>query len=515
MQSEFNSWRSYTKQILTLYPHAQLFIKGGAILGLKCLSMEMCDDEHFTIFKKELGFLIKDWDMLLICPDCDDTFYNLNDDFKKEGETIIVMRYKTQSQRLMINCDALFEMAIRKQYDTFGDLELPMTTMKIKMTLDNIDKLFTLMETLYLNKYHDLKIDYDYLDSILKEIDIIIDEYDENGLFKISDNDYDDGDLSNKMLDIIRIVSNDDLNVEQFLISHIKEPDRLFLRLFEKNIYKSNLIKKYFNDNYGWLPNQNFINDIFEKFVDKLKQSIDDTYKKYYLDMNSENVKILDADKKISILQCKLIMLELKQKNLDLETCIKELNKYVQQKYNFPDGWTYSPLNTLPVIINEPHKPNNEEIIFKILYPSIKDLKTLNSMQLSSLTKKIRDFDDCLKFSVDNHDELQKLDYNDDIGIIKTSTLTFRKDKNKHVMLIRIVYKKMFDEIGCLFDRSINIGRLISIITKYDIQKFRHLKNIFDSIINSDVIHFELFDSKVYGDNDVCGFVKTLKKIDI
>jgi hypothetical protein len=511
MQSEFNSWRSYTKQILTLYPQAQLFIKGGAILGLKCLSMEMCDDEHFDNFKKELGFLMKDWDMLLICPDCDDTFYMLNDDFKKEGETIIVMRYKTQSQRLMINCDALFEMAIRKKADTFGDLELPMTTMKIQMTIYNIDKLFTLMETLYLNKYHDLKMDYDYLDSILKEIDIIIDEYDENGLFKISDNDYDDGGLSNKMLKSIKNISNDNLNVEQFLISHIKEPDRLFLRLFEKNIHKSNLIKKYFDTNFKWLPNENFINIIFEKFIGELKQNITEIYKKYYLDMSIENVKILDADKKISILQCKLIMLELKQKNLDLETCIKELNKYVQQKYNFPKGWTYSPLNTLPVILTEPHKPNNEEMTFKILYPSIKDIKTLNSMQLSSLTKKIRDLDEYLKFSLDNKDALDNLNCND-IGKIKTSTLSIRKDKNKHVMLIRLVYKNMFNDIRCLFDKSINIGRLISIITKYDIQKLRHLKNIFDIVVNSDVIHFELFDSKVYGDIDVCGLINVLKK---
>lgn len=44
---------------------------------------------------------------------------------------------------------------------------------------------------------------------------------------------------------------------------------------------------------------------------------------------------------------------------------------------------------------------------------------------------------------------------------------------------------------------------------------FGQLKNIFDVVINSDIIHFDLFDSKVYGDNDICELMKVLKKIDI
>jgi hypothetical protein len=525
IQQEFTGWRTYIKDILTKY-NSKIYIKGGAILGLQCLklSIEHCNnnnfEQHFNNFKQKLGFVIKDWDFVLVCPDCNTKdFYTSNIDFNKEGETIIVMRYKTQSNRILINSEALFEMAIRNVYDPLSELEMPLSSMKVSITLDNYDMLFTLMERLYLHKQYNLPIDFDYLVNTLKNVDIIIDDHDENGLFNVNYNNYHDANLSNEMLQCIKSVSNNNLNIEQFLISQIKEPDRLFFRLFEKNIPKSIKIKEYFNNNnIGWLPNTKFIDEIVNKFISILKDNVNNIYQKHYQNMKSEYDNISNIETKISILQCKLVMLEIRNKTIDnttltFETCIDELANYIQQKYNFDKDWTYTSMKNLPEVSSITNIPNNAINVFTILSPLIKNINILNSMQLPSLCSKIAEFKEHLQFSVNHHDELSSI--NNDIKFVKDNITMEKKNKNKHVMLIRILYRKMFNELNILFDYPINIGRLKDAINKFDIIMIDKLKDIFSSVINSSVVNIGLLDNKLYDGYRIHDFVQVLKTNDI
>jgi hypothetical protein len=78
--------------------------------------------------------------------------------------------------------------------------------------------------------------------------------------------------------------ATDDINERQFLISQIKEPDRLFMRLFGKNIIKSEKIANFLKKidghihNFEWLLDIRQINNLVEKFIFILKRTISKIY---------------------------------------------------------------------------------------------------------------------------------------------------------------------------------------------------------------------------------------------
>ena len=460
MQEEFNEWKSYIKDIL-INCQSDVYLKGGSVLGLKLLNLlvQKCDPHNFqynfSLFKQELGRLIKDWDFVLISQ----CFINYNTNFSQEGKKVIIIRYKDESNRMMVNNETLIEMAIKNTYDPLSELEIPLTSMKINITLDRIEIIFSLIEKLYLNH----KLDLEYLNYVFNILNIVIDDHDKNALFQV--NNLDNGNLSNTMLNCIKLASKDDKNIQQFLISHIKEPDRLFFRLFNKNIPKAIKIKEYFNnDDMQWLPTVDFINVIVDNFINILKDKVNNIYQNHYEIIKMDYNKLLDVEAKIYTLECDSFMSELNNKGLRLHECINELNDYISQKSN----GTYI--------------PNNIDIVMLILSPQIKDSNTLISMKLSSLRKKVIKFEKYLECY-----ELYDIINDNDVKDI----IFEKKNRNKYVASLKNLYNKLFNEINIFFE-NVNIGRLIEKINIIDIDKLNY---IFSCIIESDMIRADLINS--------------------
>lgn len=170
--------------------------------------------------------------------------------------TLIRHIFKTQLE----SEDAYFECSIKEDDHNYSEFELPITNMKIKFTSEeNIDDIFSLMINHYLNKPYDVT-----------KIDIIIDKS-KDGLFDISNNQLSSDVLTQEFNEIITNTTSN-INEQQFLISHIVQPDRLFIRLMQKNIKKSNIIKNELKKNYPWLLDENKINFIIKKFLDNIQK---------------------------------------------------------------------------------------------------------------------------------------------------------------------------------------------------------------------------------------------------
>lgn len=239
-------WKKYFIHLLS-HTNIQLYLKGGAVLGLYLQNRN----------------LIKDWDFVAYGPVTDD-FYNISKiyDIQQDGKSIIVMRSSQEDSETCVNkseelpSKPLIELAVKPEPESFSSLEFPMTAMKIKITLNIIDNLFDVIDGKQISKF-----------------DVLIYESDEHGLFNV--NNFDDGNLSNEILSIIKTIPNESSkwNESQLLVSLIKEPDRFFLRL-QKNINKSSYIK-WLDVNETWLLDENHIYAIINEFTIKLKNMID------------------------------------------------------------------------------------------------------------------------------------------------------------------------------------------------------------------------------------------------
>jgi len=251
-----------------------IYIKGGTVLGLQILKI-LYDkyngkdfDKYFNEFIKT--DLIRDWDFVAYSDTVIDDVYRdkmdkLANKFKLAPRAKTFILYQSKYP-IKINDQALFEIAIlNDNNDNNIDLELPLTTMKVKVNMKNINYIFMLAKC-FLSKD---PIDTNLIKFIMKDINIIIPE-NKNGLFKF-DKLY-IGELSDDMKKIIKDVSKNDVYLQQFLITHIYEPNRLFYRLLEKNIPKVNKIKTFLkeskiNSQILWLFNQQFILNIINEFI--------------------------------------------------------------------------------------------------------------------------------------------------------------------------------------------------------------------------------------------------------
>lgn len=185
-----------------------IYVKGGSVLGLYLQDVR---DWDFVIYTSKPNFqsiikTAKQYDII------------------QDSKQIVILR---STNYIKINNDALFEMAI-KENEIMSDLELPMTTMKLKLNKDNMNTLFDLALSIYCNN-----ISFDGI-TVISMTNIEIPESD-NGFFKVTELDH--GGLSLTMLDIIRQTTSN-MNEQQFLITHLKQPDRLFCRL-PKNCRKT------------------------------------------------------------------------------------------------------------------------------------------------------------------------------------------------------------------------------------------------------------------------------------
>lgn len=270
-----------------------VYIKGGTVLGLKILKMIYDkygnNKEDFEkYFNKFLELnLIRDWDFASYVDDktkIDETYRKKTDDMSRNLG--LVPRAKTfilyQARKpIKIDDQALFEISILDS-ENFADLELPMTTMKTRINKRNINHVFMFAKAFYSNKINNEQFDLDIIKYMLADLKIHIHPYN-HGLFKTTDDTFDSGNLSKDLIKFIETFAKD-RDIEQFLITHIQEPHRLFFRFLEKNVPKVEKINKFLKESNicgtspEWLFNVNDMMDIIEKFIKSLADKMVDIY---------------------------------------------------------------------------------------------------------------------------------------------------------------------------------------------------------------------------------------------
>lgn len=483
IDAEFSAWENYLKKILEEYANPYIYLKGGSVLGLECLRriVTECgsDDDIFekiyTDFKDME--LIKDWDFLFehdfdddgYC-DIDDLYY-LDKNFKNEGTTyLIVMRYLTEDQRLMIDDKALFEMIVNNKKKELSELEIPLTSMKIQITNNNLSDLFILIKLLYpyrARTHFDrsglhtptIKITLNYLQSLFDKCVIEIDPYTDNGLFKIGSGIFqiDEANLSPQMLNIMKNIDN--IHAYQFLISQFNEPDRFFMRL-PKNIAKSEKIKHFFNTHQimipDWLIDKIYVEKIKMNFMAELKLEINDIYDSYLSELNPLYLADNYLERNKHIISIKIDLLKY---NDSYTNMIEILTQNLETNF-YPD------------IIRS-------TIIDNIMkYSSIDQIRSI--IILLSEKKYL-----CNKYGVD-----ENIIFIDDMISRKKEIYNLTKEKfsginidlEKEASKIKFIYAEIFIKLNDLF-RGINIGRLTTLFTTLPNPMKNEIINLFENII--------------------------------
>src|SRR5690606_13389912 len=147
----------------------------------------------------------------------------------------------------------------------------------------NIKYIFMFAKSFYSYQTKNQEMDLNVIKHMIQKIDIQILPY-KNGLFDINEGTFDKGNLSDSLVKFILEFSNKNYSLAQFLVTHIEEPHRIFLRLLKKNIPKIDKITKFLKDNDitktppNWLPDTTYIRNIIDRFIDVLGQKMANIY---------------------------------------------------------------------------------------------------------------------------------------------------------------------------------------------------------------------------------------------
>ena len=299
----YNETSIFTNFIYTLLSkNYEVYLKGGTVLGLYIL--KLLYDKYgndYTTFEKYFNELlkldlIKDWDFTSYTHSLIDEKLkeSLNSLAKKNhlvlrGKTFIL--YQTEFP-IKIKDAALFDFSILKE-EIFSNLELPLTTMKIKINKKNLNHIFMFAKCFYSYKVKNIPIDTDIIKHMISKLNFYV-YPNKNGLFSINEDNYNVGSLNNNIVEYIKKFSHN-LDKEQFLITYIQEPNRIFYRLLEKNIPKVekiiSFLKKYeLPSDHSWLLDTKSIEKLINSFISNLGDKIIDIFNK-----ESNNVDGLNA----------------------------------------------------------------------------------------------------------------------------------------------------------------------------------------------------------------------------
>jgi hypothetical protein len=285
-----------------------VYVWGGNALGLKVLQMihqkYLNDDKKFEkAFKEFLKLdLIKDWDFRSI------TKKEITPEYRKKIDKIskkynLVPRAKTfilyqAPKPIEIDDKAMFEISIVDS-NLYSDLEIPLTSMRIKVTEYNLKYIFMFAKSFFSYKLKDESFDFSIMRRMLDKIKIIIFPH-KNGLYNVTD-DFDKGGINDTLIDFIKEFSKNDIDLTQFIVIMLKDTSRIFYRLFEKNIPKTNKIKHFLEDdlkwkgNIEWLFNSKEIEKILKDFINKFGKKILLIYKENYNNSKSIESALLDV----------------------------------------------------------------------------------------------------------------------------------------------------------------------------------------------------------------------------
>ena len=269
-----------------------VYLKGGTVLGLYILKLLYDkygnDYETFEKYFNELLKLdlIKDWDFTCY------THTTIDDKLEKDLANIakknhLVLRAKTfilyQTEfPIKLNDAALFEISIMEE-EIFSNLELPLTTMKIKINKKNLNHIFMFAKCFYSYKVKNIPIDTDIIKHMTSKLNFYI-YPNKEGLFSINKDNYHIGSLNNNIVEYIHKFSHN-LDKEQFIITQIQEPNRIFYRLLEKNIPKTEKIVAFLQkynlpSDHSWLLNTKNIEKLMNSFISDLGDKIIDIFNK-------------------------------------------------------------------------------------------------------------------------------------------------------------------------------------------------------------------------------------------
>ena len=293
----------FIKDIIT-NEKIDVYIKGGNVIGLKLLKIiyekYKNDDKKFKeIFNKFLELeLIKDWDFAAY------TSKPIDDEYRDELDKIakkynLVPRAKTfilyQTRKPILTDDKpLFEISIVEDADLFSKLEIPLTSMKVKVNQFNLKYIYMFAKSFLAYKNNKEEFDFDILKHMLNKISIKIHPH-KKGLYDVGEKKerYDKGILNNDLLSFINKYDDFDKNFPQFLITHLEDPYRMLFRLVDKNIKKSEKIKSFIrtemNDNshQTWLFDSKWLLDKITVFMGELGEKIHNIYITEYYNNNS------------------------------------------------------------------------------------------------------------------------------------------------------------------------------------------------------------------------------------
>jgi hypothetical protein len=281
----------YNNFISTLFSKKyEVYLKGGTVIGLYLLKL-LYDkySNDYTIFEKYFNDLlkldlIKDWDFTCYTHKVIDDILEKDlaiiakkNHLVRRGKTFIL--YQTEYP-IKVNDAALFEISIMED-EIFSNLELPLTTMKIKINKKNLNHIFMFAKCFYSYKVKNIPIDIDVIKHMTSNLHFFI-YPNKNGLFSINKDNFNVGSLNNNIVEFIKKFSYN-IYKEQFLITHIQEPNRIFYRLLEKNIPKVEKIIFFLNkhdlpSNQSWLFDTKSIEKLISSFIINLGIKIIDIF---------------------------------------------------------------------------------------------------------------------------------------------------------------------------------------------------------------------------------------------
>jgi hypothetical protein len=289
---EIEIWKRYFTYIYDTYPNIQILCKGGSVLGLyvlKILFETNQSEEKLTKFR-DLN-LIKDWDFTIL-----NVTHEIKEDLirkaeelniKNEAQSMIVIRYQ---KGLKINTDFVFELSIKDHQQVLSDYEIPLTVMTLNLTRENLNLFFDL--TRYFSNIlpmdlHLLKYTLDKL-SEGKTLGSLGNYQFRHGLFYLNnEHEIDKAGLDDRIISLMDIPIDpyNGPSIKQFLITQMREPDRLFNRFMNKNLQKSRKIVKLFTefriDIPDWLfseRNIEILTTIINTFLDRINEYVEHTF---------------------------------------------------------------------------------------------------------------------------------------------------------------------------------------------------------------------------------------------
>ena len=272
-----------------------VYVKGGNSLGALIMKLiynkyKNNDAKFKSTFNKFLELnLIRDWDFASYTKNnkkIDDVYHKKLDGIARKYK--LVPRAKTfilyQTRKpILIDDMALFEISVLDS-DNYSSMELPMTTMKIKVHEHNLKYIFMFAKSFLTHKTINEEMDLDIIKKMIDRTHVIIHPH-KDGLYDPG-NKVDKGELNDNLVEFIDNFADRDKKITQFLITHIQDPFRLLYRLPEKNIPKTIKIKNFIRTELGetkmpsWLMDTDKIIDLVNLFAIELGKKLCNVYTK-------------------------------------------------------------------------------------------------------------------------------------------------------------------------------------------------------------------------------------------